>query len=238
MVDYKAALVNAGAFAVGAASFIAGVFILPQEFGNLERLIMVASIVGVYSVGHACGQRFAVSAFRSEKENLHAALDDERRKNAELEKRWDDLHAEERRTREAELRARRNFDADRLLLLTPRECVAIDKILRAKDGVEYLQDGTDVEALIERHIIYEAENVSFDGMFYVGVEGTRMCAIERAELPYFSRYAQQVAEVAREYSAEALVRVADQIRHGIPGVEPLGDTRRTGETDHTEEVAG
>ena len=70
MVDYKAALVNAGAFAVGAASFIAGIFILPEEFGNLERLIMVVSVVGVYSVGHAKGQRFAEGIFSSEKENL------------------------------------------------------------------------------------------------------------------------------------------------------------------------
>ena len=196
MVDYKSALVNAGAFAVGAASFIAGVFILPQEFGNLERLIMVVSIVGVYSVGHACGQRFAESAFRSEKENLHAALDDERRKNAELEKRW----SEEEASRTIE--EQRNSDADRILKLSLPEHVIIDRLLTAEaNGKQYRARYT--EALGHLQVSGVIEDYG-NGDVYM---------IKMNLRPFFERYADAIHEIATGTNDDR-VRIAEEVRQG------------------------
>lgn len=75
MTDYKAAFANAGTFAIAAASFIAGTFVLPNEFGNLERLLMIAAAVGVYAIGHITGQRFAGRSFSVDKRDLEHELE-------------------------------------------------------------------------------------------------------------------------------------------------------------------
>lgn len=75
MTDYKAAFANAGTFAIAAASFIAGTFVLPNEFGNLERLLMIVAAVGVYAIGHITGQRFAGRSFSVDKKDLEHELE-------------------------------------------------------------------------------------------------------------------------------------------------------------------
>jgi hypothetical protein len=75
LVDHKAALINAGTFAVGAASFIAGTFVLPDDFGNFERVLMVAAIAGVYSFGHVKGQQYAESVMGSDKREMEHQLE-------------------------------------------------------------------------------------------------------------------------------------------------------------------
>lgn len=74
-VDHKAAIVNAGACVTGLASFIAGAFILPDEFGNVERLTMILMAVGIYSYGHMKGQQFAESALGKDKGELEHELE-------------------------------------------------------------------------------------------------------------------------------------------------------------------
>lgn len=127
MANYKAAFANAGTFAVAAASFIAGTFVLPNEFGNLERALVIAAAIGVYTFGHITGQRFAGNSFAADRKDLEYEFEranDSLVRLAEADKKAESL--------------RILLDAEKTLSSSYKE-----KLARAEERLKRYEDGND-----------------------------------------------------------------------------------------------
>ena len=132
----------------------------------------------------------------SQASGLRAAIDNERRKNAELARRWD---REEERRKAAE---QRDADADRLLKLSWPEYAIIDGILTAEaNGGQYRSQYS--EALGHLYASGVIEDFGAGDVYMIKM-GLR---------PFFERYADAIHEVATGTN-EDRVRVAERVRQG------------------------
>lgn len=169
---------------------------MPEEVKWWMRWVLGFIAVGSYLAGAVYGAYLTRDGAKSRIEGMRAALDNEKRRSAELAEILDERKRQERE------QAQRDEDADRILKLTMAEHEVIDDIIVAEShGKEYQHSyNTAIGNLYSNGVI---ENLH-DGKTYVIAMRLR---------PFFEKYAEAIHEIANGTNEDRL-RIAESIRQG------------------------